>query len=159
MDIKMKTMNAINNNELVNLLEGIGSYRIELHQWVSAHVPTDVGSVLTKGIYIVYKENPEVRIDKLLEETLLIMMNGEMVDIYCALSTIYCQLIEESFDSSPFKIDRDKILSKLRSSLKNNEVNLKNYFEWEGMGRPQGMWTEVLRINSLCEKHWNISIL
>ena len=159
MEIKMKTINAINNNELVNLLEGSGSYTIELHQFVSAQVPTDVGSVLTKGIYLVYKENPEVKIDKLLVETLLTMMNGEIFDIYCALSTIYSQLIEESFDASPFKIDRDKILSKLRSSLKNNEVDLKKYFEWEGMGRPQGLWTEVLRINMLCEKYWNISIL
>lgn len=159
MDIKIKTINAINNNEFIDLLEGRGSYRIELHQWVSAHVLTDVGNVLTKGIYIVYKEKPEVKIDKLLEEALLKMMDGEIIDIYCALSTIYCQLIEESFDSAPFKIDRTKILSKLGVSLKNNEVNLKNYFEWEGMGKPEGMWTEVLRINSLCEKHWNISIL
>lgn len=159
MNIKTKTIDAINNNELINLLEGIGSYRVELHQWVSAHVPTDTESVLTKGIYEVYKESPSIKIDKLLEEALLKMMDGCVFDIYCALSTIYCQLIEESFDSAPFKIDRDKILSKLRITLKINEVDLKNYLEWEGMGNPEGMWSEVLRINSLCQKYWNISII
>lgn len=159
MNIKTKTIEAINNNELIDLLEGAGSYRVELHQWVGAHVPTDIGSVLTKGIYEVYKEISSAKIDKLLEEALLKMMDGDVFDIYCALSTIYSQLIEESFDSAPFKIDRDKILSKLKSSLKTNEVDLKNYLDWEGMGNPEGMWSEVLRINSLCQKYWNISII
>ncbi|MBD7911791.1 hypothetical protein H9661_10510 [Clostridium sp. Sa3CVN1] len=134
-------------------------YKVELHQWVGAHVPTDVGSILTKGIYEVYKERPNIKVDKLLEGILLKMMDGKVFDVYCALSTIYSQLIEESFDSSPFRIDREKILNKLKNSLRDNEVNFKNYFEWEGMGKPEGMWSEVLRINSLCEKHWGISII
>ncbi|AAK78116.1 hypothetical protein BJV85_000022 [Clostridium acetobutylicum] len=132
---------------------------MELHQWVGAHVPTDVGSILAKGIYEIYKENPSVKIDKLLEETLLKMMDGGIVDIYCALSTIYSQLIEESFGSAPFRINKAKILSKLKNSLISNKADLKSYFEWEGMGKPEGMWSEVLRINILCEKHWNLSII
>ncbi|WP_243240391.1 hypothetical protein [Clostridium cibarium] len=159
MDIKEKVINAINSNELISLLEGKDIYKVELHQWVGAHVPTDVGSILTKGIYEVYKERPNIKVDKLLEGILLKMMDGKVFDVYCALSTIYSQLIEESFDSSPFRIDREKILNKLKNSLRDNEVNFKNYFEWEGMGKPEGMWSEVLRINSLCEKHWGISII
>lgn len=159
MDIKYITIKAINNNELINLLEGSAPYKVELNQWIGACVPTDVGSVLTKGIYEVYKDNPNCNIDKLLEETLIKMIDGEIFDLYCALSTFYSQLIEESFDSSPFKINKDKIIKKLRYTLKNNEDKLRNYFEWEGIGRPEGMWTEVLRINSLCQKYGGISIL
>ncbi|URZ01299.1 hypothetical protein [Clostridium felsineum] len=159
MDIRTKTITAINNNELINLLEGIGVYKVELHQWMGAYVPTDVGSILTNGIYEVYREIPSIKIDKLLEKTLLEMIDRNLFDLYCAVSTIYCQLIEESFDSSPFKINRNKIIGKLKISLRSNEVDLKKYFEWEGKGKSEGMWSEVLRINSICEKHWSLSII
>ncbi|MYL47224.1 hypothetical protein GLV94_16385 [Virgibacillus halodenitrificans] len=159
MNIKMKVIQAIDNNEFIDLLKGKGDYKIELHQWVSANVPTDVESILTKGIYPLYLDDQNKRVELKLEQSLITMIDGELFDIYCALSTIFCQLIEEGLGTAPFKINQDKILNKLRITLNSKEKELKNYFEWEGLGKPEGMWTEVLRMDSICKRRWGISLL
>lgn len=159
MDIKDQVIKSINNNEFIDMLEGKGDYKVELHQWISANVPTDAESILTKGIYPIYIYDKNIKIELLLEEALISMMDGELFDLYCALSIIFCQLIEEGFGSAPFKINKNKVLSKLKVALKKNENKLKKYFEWEGMGKPEGLWSEVLRIDSICKKRWGIEIL
>ncbi|MBE6049511.1 MAG: hypothetical protein E7214_02335 [Clostridium sp.] len=159
MNIKDKVIKAIKNDEFILLLEGKGEYKIELHQWIGANVPTDIETILTKGIYPLYISNPNIEIETLLEEALIDMMDREVFDLYCALSTIFSQLIEEEFQSAPFKIDRNTILSKLSDTLRKRENELKHYFEWEGQGKPEGMWSEVMRICNICNKRWNISIL
>ena len=94
MNAKIKLLKSIEKNELINYLEGVGEYKIELHQWVGAYVPTDVSQVLSKGVYEVYIDVPEFNIDKMLENALLEMMDREVFDLYCALSLIYCAIVE-----------------------------------------------------------------
>jgi len=159
MSLNLKLIEAIRKNELINFLEGKGEYKIELHQWVSADVPTDISKMMSEAVYKAFKDRPEIHIEKLLEDALLEMMDGEIFDLYISLMVIFDQLQGEAFNIAPFKIDRIKILASLKKSLKKNEHKMKNYFEWQGKNKKNGIWSEVLRIDSICKEDWNFSIL
>ncbi len=116
-------------------------------------------TIIPRGIYAVYRENPELEIDKIFEDALLEMMDGESFDIYAALSIIHFQLIREERNASPFTINKDKVLKKLSQTLIRNKEKLMNYFEWEGKKHKEGVWGEVVRIDKLFKSKWNISIL
>ncbi|PQQ65682.1 hypothetical protein [Acetivibrio saccincola] len=106
-----------------------------------------------------YKENPELGLDKMFEDTILEMMDGEPFDIYVALFLVFNQLRYEHDGRSSFVIDRDKVLKKLRQTLINNKEKLMNYFEWACGNYEGGAWGEVVRIDELCKEKFNISIL
>lgn len=106
-----------------------------------------------------YKENPELGLDKMFEDAILEMMDGEPFDIYVALFLVFNQLLNERDDKLPFVIDRNKVLKKLRQTLINNKEKLMNYFEWTCGNYEEGAWGEVVRINELCKEKFNISIL
>ena len=159
MDIKEKLLIAIQNNEVIDFLEGEGQYKIEFHQWVSSNLPTDITQIMTQGIYKLYNERPDLNIDKVLESKLLEMMNLNEFDIYISLQIIYFQLIREQRGDSPFRLDMEKILKKNREVLINNKENMIKYKKWAGEGKENGLWDDVVRIDTLCKRKWNISIL
>ncbi|NLP35982.1 MAG: hypothetical protein GX359_12495 [Clostridiales bacterium] len=159
MDIKQKLIRAIENNEVIEFLEGKGQYKIEFHQWVSSNAPTDITQIMTQGIYKLYIERPEMNIDKVIENKLLQMMDLNEFDIYIALQIIYFQLIREQRGDSPFRLDMKKLLKKSREALTKNKQKMKEYKEWGGAGKENGLWDDVVRIDNLCKRKWNISIL
>ncbi len=152
-------LEAIKKNELIEYLEGKENYKLDMGHWVNANAPTDWTRIIPKGLYRVYRENPELKLNDILEDALLEMMNREPFDIYVALSVIYFQLIREQRGDAPFNINREIILENLRKTLLENEKKMKNYFEWEGKDNEDGIWSEVVRIDSLCKNKWNLSIL
>lgn len=158
-ECKEKLILAIEKNELINFLEGKYPYTVEMHQWVSAEVPTDISRIVSEGIYVLYKERPNLHIDNMFETAILNMMGGEVFDIYMALIIIFDQLLSESYKTSPFEINKGVIISKLKEILNINKSKLLNYFEWQGKGKEQGMWDEVIRIDSICKKKFKISII
>ncbi|WP_411167607.1 hypothetical protein ACH36K_10650 [Clostridium sp. MB05] len=159
MDIKQKLLRAIENNKVIDFLEGKGQYKIEFHQWVSSNAPTDITQIMTQGIYKLYIERPDMNIDKVLENKLLEMMNLNEFHVYIVLQIIYFQLIREQRGDSPFRLDMEKLLKKNREALIKNKENMKQYKEWGGEGKENGLWDEVVRIDTLCKRKWNISIL
>ena len=158
MDIKEKLLIAIENNEVIDFLEGKDDYKVEFHQWVSANAPTDITQIMGQGIYKLYIERPDLNIDKILENTLLEMMDLKEFDLYIVLQIIYFQLIRQKRGDAPFSLDMEKLLRKNRESLLKNKEKMKQYKEWAGEGKENGLWDEIVRINNLCKK-WNISII
>ncbi|NLD50858.1 MAG: hypothetical protein GX660_27260 [Clostridiaceae bacterium] len=156
---KELVLKAIRNNELVECLEGKGDYKIELDKWVNASAPTDWLRVIEKGIYRIYHDNPEMQIEKRFEDTLLKMMDGEPFDIYVAAAVFYSQLIIEYEGDSPFSIDRNRLLQKIRKVLSDNEQKLRGSFESVGKNCREGLWSEIIRIDTNCKNNWNLSIL
>ena len=82
--VKELVLEAVRKNELVECLEGKGNYKIEIGQWVNAYAPTDWTIIIPKGIYVVYRENPELQINKEFEGALLKMI-GEILLIFLLL--------------------------------------------------------------------------
>lgn len=156
---KMLLLKAIKEKEVIKYLEGKDGYNFEVEHWVNASAPTDWTKIIPKGIYAVYRENPEFKIDEIYEDALLEMMDGDPFDIYVALPIIHFQLIREERNASPFTIDKIKVLKKLSQTLIRNKEKLMNYFEWEGKKYKEGIWGEVIRIDKLFKSKWNISII
>jgi len=156
---KALMLEAINNGEVIEFLEGKGNYKVAMNQWANVSAPTDWVRIITKGIYVVFNENPSLKVDKLFEDALLKMLDGEVFDIYVALAVFHFHLIREQRGASPFAMDREKILPKLSKTLIDNEEKLRDYFEWEGKAYKEGMWGEVIRVNTLCRNKWNLPIL
>lgn len=157
-DIKAKLLSALSNGEFRKFLEGISPYEIQMHQWVSANVPTDVSKALSLGIYKLYESDKEARIDIMLEEELISMLDSDIFDVYMALSIIFNQLLLQSYGTAPFKLS-DDVLKKLKTTLTNRENELKQYKEWQGLGNENGVWTEVIRMNNIISNKFNITIL
>lgn len=152
-------LEAIKKGEVIEFLEGKGNYKVGMDQWANASAPTDWTRIITKGVYVVFSENLELNVKELFEDALLKMMDRDTFDIYVALAVIHFQLIREQRGASPFAMDREKILHKLRKTIIDNEEKLRNYFEWEGKAYKEGMWGEVIRVDTLCRNKWNLSIL
>lgn len=159
MDIKQQLLRAIENNEIIDFLEGKGNYKVEFHQWVSSNAPTDITQIMSKGMYRLYIEKPDMNINKLLENTLLEMLTLNEFDVYIALQIIYFQLIREKREDSPFKLDMEKLLKETRESLLKNKEKLKQYKIFCGEESENGLWDDVVRIDTLCKRKWNISII
>jgi len=147
---------AINENELLTFLEGKNEYRIESNV---ANVPTDWSEVLSKGIYKIYSDSPERKINILFEKTLQEMSKGDLFDNYCALMIFYSHLLFESYSIAPFKVNKQLICSELSSSIEMKKEELKLCFDWTGKNKPEGIWSEVIRINTLMKEKFNISLL
>ncbi|RZT96589.1 NAD+ glycohydrolase toxin immunity protein [Ancylomarina subtilis] len=153
-----KVVSAIQNEELISYLEGKGAYKIDLHHWVGAKIPTDITRVLSEGIYIAFRKEPKLDVKKRFEEALISMMDKELFDLYLVTKYTYVQILNEiKYQDSPFSIDWDNILPKLRFSLIRNEDKLRSYFEWEGEGEENGVWEEISRINRMCFEKCKIS--
>ena len=61
MDEKNKLTKAINNNEVLEFLKGEGEYLIESSQYSPEAGQVDIGKVLSKGVYQLYKENSSIK--------------------------------------------------------------------------------------------------
>lgn len=159
MNCKEKAKKAIENNELISFLEGKGEYRIELQQWVSGYVPTDFGACLTDGIYEICLEDSKKQLQKMFEEALIEMLNLELFDIYCAFMVFYNEINNEGYNTSPFKINLEIMAQKFNIALIKNKEKLEKYFEWNGKGQKEGVWSEIIRLSSFCKEDWNITII
>ena len=62
MNIEQMILKAIDNNEMIKFLRGEGEYLIETSQYTQEAELTDVGKVLSKGIYIIYKYDESIKL-------------------------------------------------------------------------------------------------
>ena len=77
MNIDDMLLNAIKNNDMIKFLCGEGEYMVETSQYAPEAELTDVGKVLSKGIYKLYRYNDNI--EQKFEESLLknIKLNTE----------------------------------------------------------------------------------
>ncbi|WP_273065769.1 hypothetical protein [Acetivibrio saccincola] len=70
-------------------MQGRDGYRVEMEPWTPGVLPTDWMKIIPDGIYEVYKENPELGLDKMFEYAILEMMDGEPFDTYVAFFGVH----------------------------------------------------------------------
>ncbi len=157
MECKEKLIQAVQKNEMILFLRGEGSYKIEASQYAPSVEHTDVGRVLSKGIYKLYIENPIIKQE--FERVLIEMLEGTLFDVYIVLLYVMSQLFKEKNSISPFRLNFDEIIHKLKLQLKIRKKEFQ-----KGLIYPDGLekkevWNEIERFNKICKEEYHISLL
>lgn len=154
MDIENMLLNAITSNELIKFLRGEGKYIVEASQYTPEAGLTDVGKVLSKGIYKVYAYNENIK--EKFERSLLQMLEMSDLDIYMVCYYLMSQLFKEKNGLSPFVMSKDLILEKLTLKIKERELNFQ-----KGIVYPNGYVntnaiTEIQRFRMISQEEYNV---
>ena len=154
MNIDDMLLNAIKNNDMIKFLCGEGDYMVETSQYAPEAELTDVGKVLSKGIYKLYMYNDNI--EQKFEESLLKMLDMSDFDIYMVCLYLMSQMFKEKNGLSPFVLKKDVIIKNL--SLRINER--KNYIE-KGITYPSGYintraMVEIQRFRMVSKEEYGI---
>lgn len=152
-----KCIQAIQKNEFILYLRGDYPYNIETSQYAPGKEPTDVGKVLSKAIYKIYKNNPLIKEE--FERTLVLILDGTLFDVYVVLLYVISQLFKEKNDLSPFIADFGEVIPKLKQQL-----NIRKEEFQKGLIYPDGfekknVWDEIERLNRVCIEQYETSLL
>jgi hypothetical protein len=71
----------------------------------------------------------------------------------------FFQILSEENKTSPFKIDRERIINITRGVLLKNRVKMSKYTNWMGAYYKNGIWGEMERINNILKEDYGICIL
>ena len=93
MDIIDMIFTALKKNELINLLRGDDEYKVETSQYSPEAELTDVGKILSRGIYKVFRQQREIKVE--FENSLLRMLDKTDFDVYMVCLYIMSQLFKE----------------------------------------------------------------
>lgn len=154
MNIEQMILKAIDNNEMIKFLRGEGEYLIETSQYTQEAELTDVGKILSKGIYIIYRYDKGIKLR--FEEDLLKMIDMSDFDIYMVCIYLMSQLFKEKNGLSPFKLSKNIILRNLKLKISEREIYIK-----EGIKYPTGYvndhaMEEIQRFRIVAKEEYNI---
>lgn len=157
MKIKELIIKSIKENSFDKLLLGDEEYRCEVSEFVATEVPTDWPNIV-RTIYVVYKEMPELMIDKKFEEAINDLSERGYLELYCVAMIVFFQIINEEKHSAPFRIKRT-IVEKLSEKLLCFKEDLKTCYKWTGKKYKDGLWGDIKRINSIFYEDYGITII
>ena len=92
MDIIDMIFTALKKNELINLLRGDDEDKVETSQYSPEAELTDVGKILSRGIYKVFRQQREIKVE--FENSLLRMLDKTDFDVYMVCLYIISQLFK-----------------------------------------------------------------
>lgn len=139
---------------MVNFLRGEGEYMVEASQYAPETGLTDVGKVLSKGIYKIYAYNDNIK--QKFEENLLQMLDMSNFDIYMVCLYLMSQLFKEKNGLSPFVLSKDLILEKLSHRINEREVYIQKGIEYpDGYVNTNAM-AEIQRFRMVSKEEYNI---
>ena len=127
---------------------------VEASQYTPEAGLTDVGKVLSKGIYKIYAYNDNIK--KKFEGSLLQMLDMSDFDIYMVCHYLMSQLFKEKNGLSPFVMSKDIILDKLSLKINEREIYLK-----KGIVYPKGYvntnaMNEIQRFRVVGKEEYNV---
>lgn len=150
---------AVAKNELNKFLRGDGEYKVPVPHMVPINIPTDWTYIIPNGIYKLFLEDPKIGIDKILENTLISMIDDDNLNIYTVVNVLFEHLSQENENRAPFSIDKSRIIPILKNKLNQKKEDLKKDFRWMGTSESEGLWSEVKRISNILKKEMKISII
>lgn len=152
-------LEAVEKNEVNKYFRGDGNYKVPVPHMVPINIPTDWTYIIPAGVYELYRERPDLRVDELFQTALLEMAANDNLGLYAAVNLVFDQLLREKDGSAPFAIDKERLLPLLQAELSKKRSSLKGDFTWMGKGNPEGLWSELNRIDSLIRKKTGFKII
>lgn len=160
MEVDKLLCKAIQDNKLVEFLEGKEHMDIgNSSHFSNTGYPTEWPSIISNGFYKLYKDNPKLNVNLILEDALSKMLLGDVFEIYCAINIWYIQIENERNQRSLFELNREKFIGEIRKTLLISREKLLKYYDWDGRNEEEGMWGYIKRINECCKLYFNIEII
>lgn len=156
MDILQMTYMSFEKKELISFLRGDKEYMVESSQYAPGAELTDVGKVLSRGIYKAYKEHNFIK--KEYEQALLSMLHMTDFDVYIVCLYLISQLFKEKNDLSPFKMERKQILIKLKEEINKRELQIQIGILYPSGYQNKKAWEELERFNSVCKEEYELAL-
>ena len=159
-DINRKSLLlAIKRNELDDFLVGRGVYSFGFNPYKPGNSMLDLDNAMAE-IYKYYIDEPNERIDLLLEKTLLEWLTWKSgIGVYAVFLVLSYQLIMEKLKKSPFNINKKEVMGELRTNALRYKDKLKNRKEYEGENLVEGLWEAMQLENKRNIKNYGIEIL
>lgn len=149
--------NAIEKNEVLNLLRGDKGYEIENSQFVSDVLPTDIGRVL---INCFYKQVGRIDgIEKLFIENIYALLSGDAVDVYIAILYIRTCIFYEEKGSAPFIIEKEVLADKFREVLNSKKDDLQREVIFCNKMKKKNPWKNIENFNKYFYKNYGFGII
>ncbi|URZ02573.1 hypothetical protein [Clostridium felsineum] len=67
--------------------------------------------------------------------------------------------MSEENKTSPFKINKDKLVDNVHDALVKNKIEMYKYKECIGQYYSNGLWGEIERINNILKEDYDITII
>ncbi|MDE7435128.1 MAG: hypothetical protein K2N01_04845 [Lachnospiraceae bacterium] len=154
MDIENMLLSAISKQEIISFLRGEGEYMVENFQYAPGAGLTDVGKVLSKGVYKIYVYNNIIK--PKFEESLLQMIDNSDFDMYLVCLYLISQLFKEKNGLSPFTLSKDLIVEKLSIRIKERELYIKKGIEYPNGYVNTNAMAEIQRFRLVSKEEYNI---
>lgn len=146
---------AIENNEMLQLLEGKNGYSIQNDSFASISAPID-WTVVIPMIHEEYANTANKDIVEMYVTAIKDMLTGDAEDVFCGISVLYFQIMREEKERSPFEVDRTSLIKMASDAISKNEEALKHTKKWSGTNQPEGLFGEVLRYKRMLRIKYGI---
>ncbi|MDP4121222.1 MAG: hypothetical protein Q8876_09275 [Bacillota bacterium] len=127
---KNVVQNAIERGELKECMMGMGKYEYSEKNFPGTFNEEEI----LNDFYSIYEDNPKLKADKIFQNTLVEMLNGNIKEIFAAIFYIYSQKYNEKKKISKFYLSDDifekvnevvhKKMSELESTEGINELHI-----------------------------------
>lgn len=154
MSIEKKLLNAIEKKEIIKFLRGEGEYMVEASQYAPCAEVTDVGVVLSKGIYKVYANDNSIK--QKFEESLLQMLDHSDFDVYLVCLYLISQLFKEKNGLSPFELSKNLIIEKLTTRLNERKKDIKSGIEYPNGYINTNAMEEIQSFRMVCKEEYSL---
>lgn len=154
MDILQMTYKAIEKHEMVKLLRGEKEYMVETSQYAPVAELPDVGKILSRGIYKAYKANAHIRIE--FEQALYLMLDLTDYDVYIVCVYLASQFFKEKNKLSPFEIEKQNILNRLKEEIEKRKTSLQNGVVYPNGYHNKKVWDELMRFKNVFKEEYNL---
>lgn len=142
---------AVKEKSLVPFFRGEKYYEI-----VSRHadIPTDWDYAIRVTVYNYYiYHGRNTYIPMLCYASILELLQGSPVDIWCAYNVFYIFAMNEMRGTAPFNIIDLNLKEKLKKALLDNKESLEQTKQYTGRTLNKGLWDDIVIITRLLKGH------
>lgn len=149
---------ALHKDELYIFLAGGGIYMLGYNVYSPVNNMLNLAPSMA-AIYSYYKDEPEERIDLILEKQVLRWLAlKSCYGVYAAFSFLSYQLKMEQKNKSPFKLNTQKIMPEFKKQFESLREDLKKTKEYEGESLEEGLFEAMKNENEVNIENYGIKI-
>ena len=158
-DILSLAKKAYQCNELYLFLSGEKEYACPIHHSIPANVPTDLERILFCGIYSLYNEEKDDSIIYEFKKSLDCLLDGTAAQVWVAYMVCLFQTRLEFQSISPFMIMTPEMINRAHLALIRHKEDLKQLKKWQGIGRKEGLWQNIVATNDVLREYLGVTFL